>query len=96
MQIHCLRAGLGRRSNNEFWLYGTKGTLHLDPDAKKLNIAQQDNGELSVLPMDWKCCPLLMRPSCSLITYTSIRLQPNPSMGQAQSVGTDQVPACGA
>ncbi|KAL3156005.1 hypothetical protein ABBQ32_012994 [Trebouxia sp. C0010 RCD-2024] len=35
--------GLGRRSNNEFWLYGTKGTLHLDPDAKKLNIAQQDN-----------------------------------------------------
>ncbi|KAA6429319.1 MAG: oxidoreductase [Trebouxia sp. A1-2] len=36
--------GVGRTTQNEFWLYGSKGTLHLDLDAKKLSIALQEAG----------------------------------------------------
>ncbi|KAL0050422.1 hypothetical protein WJX82_010955 [Trebouxia sp. C0006] len=36
--------GVGRTTQNEIWLYGSKGTLHLDLDAKKLSIALQEAG----------------------------------------------------
>ena len=41
----CVLTGVGRTTQNEIWLYGSKGTLHLDLDAKKLSIALQEAGE---------------------------------------------------
>ncbi|KAL3143393.1 hypothetical protein ABBQ38_002217 [Trebouxia sp. C0009 RCD-2024] len=36
--------GLGRSASKEFWLYGSKGTLHLDLNAQKLSLALQAEG----------------------------------------------------
>ena len=38
-------AGLGRTPSKEFWLYGSKGTLHLDLDQQKLSTAIKDKGQ---------------------------------------------------
>lgn len=46
-------AGVGRTTQNEIWLYGSKGTLHLDLDAKKLSIALQEAGESDFRLPSW-------------------------------------------
>ena len=46
--MQCTLAGVGRTPSKEFWLYGSKGSLHLDLDAQKLSIALQENGEIAV------------------------------------------------
>lgn len=38
--------GIGRSPKEEFWLYGSKGTLHLDLDKQQLSLALEDQGEL--------------------------------------------------
>ncbi len=54
-------AGVGRTIQNEIWLYGSKGTLHLDLDAKKLSIALQEAGESdSCLPSWTLVCDVFM------------------------------------
>ncbi len=56
----CLQS-VGRITQNEIWLYGSKGTLHLDLDAKKLSIALQEAGESnSCLPSWTLVCDVFM------------------------------------
>lgn len=39
--------GIGRSAKEEFWLYGSKGSLHLDLDKQMLYLALADQGEIS-------------------------------------------------
>lgn len=54
-------AGVGRTTQNDIWLYGSKGTLHLDLDAKKLSIALQEAGESDFRLRSWTLvCSMFM------------------------------------
>jgi len=73
-------AGVGRTTQNEIWLYGSKGTLHLDLDAKKLSIALQEAGESDFCLRSWTlvCTAAVksLHPNMCIAVHCSILLHP--------------------
>ena len=69
-ELYC-DAGIGRSSSNEFWLYGSKGSLHLDLDAEKLSIALQEDGKsitMQTCSMTVVCTHRMLKMSSCMAT----------------------------